>query len=1006
MSLFLPFLGIQNCDVLRGAPHPSTIHATAGPAGTGGQQELGMMGKPCSQFRREPPAESSLEELRGRSFCSSPLQPKSDSVTAESCQVVVPEELRFPYACCVGIAAQTSLSLFNPSERWQQVSITVSSLAIDGQKVDSLPYQWLMVKNKTIIAPKTTEEQKVLFIPPRAGVYQSVLRVCSWPVSADVELAARANIFAQSVLLVAEAENPVIEVETSNTGGLDFGDLPGGSAKSLPLRLLNRTRAMVPIRLVISANATAWRCFSFSKHPLTTSSEPAPGSTTSLPAPSVMNHVMHASYRENLDSFMVWVHFNSPQKYTSSSGDLGPAQEYCARVDIEVDSPGPSQVIRSIPLQARSGTARVHAPKGLQTVRLCAPAGDCRQQVLPLKNAGNIDVQLKLKTGEDGFTVTPDELSLRVGEEKSVVVTFKAQHGWKYRDGLLTVLILPSGPQYEVTLKGEFSFSVKFIWFVSQLQSLFSPEERLTRHGELSIHPREDVTIHLLFAPTRVACMLAKLEIKQSGVRASQPGVKFTIPLSGYGGTSNIILEEQRKQADGYVATLTDVAAGHVSKVCLSVRNTGSRAAFIKAVAFSDLTTRTPMEPTVLSLAPSQFILKERTQEVRAWNPPQRLSHSDNTPLATICLFCGDEVSRQQYRRLWNVFLKERYCVYCLLALFSDGPPSTRQVQIQNKSSRELNFDLSWPAHCLTVTPQHGLIQPGHLEILISPNPSLASRAALLPWSGQVYVGSGGQQKVGDSLSLGCPGFLQRGPDLVRFECFKVEPSSSSETQLEVQNRDVEVRWYLSSFAPPYVKGVDDSEDVYRATYTAFRCSRVSGTLGQSPLIPVTFLPRDKGDYVQFWDLECHPVCQPQQKTTIRFQLSGTEGDCSLVKTDAAVKSRKRPEACRSSPEDALRRGVYSPQELYTFPDTRVGGSSTLKVNVRNNSAETHELNFVKPREPFHIKHSRYSLRDQHYLKLPVQFKPRASGRHTAVLLIQSQTSGSLVIQLAGQALP
>lgn len=94
------------------------------------------------------------------------------------------------------------------------------------------------------------------------------------------------------------------------------------------------------------------------------------------------------------------------------------------------------------------------------------------------------------------------------------------------------------------------------------------------------------------------------------------------IPLSGYGGTSNIILEEQRKQADGYVATLTDVAAGHVSKVCLSVRNTGSRAAFIKAVAFSDLTTRTPMEPTVLSLAPSQFILKERTQEVRAWNPP------------------------------------------------------------------------------------------------------------------------------------------------------------------------------------------------------------------------------------------------------------------------------------------------------------------------------------------------------------------------------------------------
>lgn len=28
----------------------------------------------------------------------------------------------------------------------------------------------------------------------------------------------------------------------------------------------------------------------------------------------------------------------------------------------------------------------------------------------------------------------------------------------------------------------------------------------------------------------------------------------------------------------------------------------------------------------------------------------------------------------------------------------------------------------------------------------------------------------------------------------------------TSEAQLEVQNKELEVRWYLSSFAPPYVK--------------------------------------------------------------------------------------------------------------------------------------------------------------------------------------------------------
>lgn len=46
------------------------------------------------------------------------------------------------------------------------------------------------------------------------------------------------------------------------------------------------------------------------------------------------------------------------------------ADEYSARVDIEVDSPGQSHVIRTISLRARSGTARVHAPKDLQVLKL------------------------------------------------------------------------------------------------------------------------------------------------------------------------------------------------------------------------------------------------------------------------------------------------------------------------------------------------------------------------------------------------------------------------------------------------------------------------------------------------------------------------------------------------------------------------------------------------------------------------------------------------------------
>ncbi|XP_017329785.2 centrosomal protein of 192 kDa isoform X1 [Ictalurus punctatus] len=1163
-------------------------------------------------------------------------------------QVVVPDELKFPGACCVGIACQTSLSIFNPSERWQQVAISIVNLSIDGVKVDSLPYQWLIVKNKTIIGPKSTEEQKVLLIAPKAGLYQCTLSVSSWPASAESETVAQAEAFAKKVVLIAVAENPAIEVDVGKTGCLDFGDLAGGSVKSLPLKMVNRTRATVPIRLVISANASAWHCFSFSKSPVTMTADGSLHSGGNLTSISVINHVMHSSCGDNPDSFMVWVHFTAPQRFSAKLGELGPPDEFTARVDIEVDNPGPSHVIQSVALRARSGTARVHAPKDLQTVCLQTPLGQSASQTLPLKNAGNIDVQLRLKCneGDNCFMVKPEELLLRTGEEQGIVVTFTAQSNRKYKECLLTIFVLPSGPQYEVVLKGEvvqgnsrnvtsaqvlvpngevppiLSNKQFMAWGgvtlgravqqklilrnnspttsqqlrilirgqdqdCFQLQSSFGPDERLTRSRELLIKPKEDVAVHLLFAPTRVASMLAKLEIKQSAVRPSQPGVKFTIPLSGYGGTSNVILEELRKRSDGYVATLSGIQKGRVSKLCVCVRNTGSRAAFIRAVPYSDVEKRTVMDSTIISLSPSQFILKERTQEVitvvmKASCREQALCQTHTALLATICLFCGDEVSRQQFRKLLRIkpdvgkkvlsensllksisfdepFLGEELVqeacdlpqrpneaqvfygnmskvILSLLgtvetsalaasdhiefvrasqhhAMDSDsglgtserhfsnvsldvlpvkGPPlcasepvlkrtessvdntwsvqpeqlvlsaptitgvaDTKHVRILNCSDCELRFELSWPAHCLTITPQHGIIEPqSNLQILISPNPSLATKTSMLPWSGQIYVQCDNQQKfirvqIRQDLAMDisaagsssdhslCPLPPQAETPVgsgLKAQCSSPQTSveiknrtvvfpstcsgESSECSVEVENHGEEVRWYLSSFAPPYVKGVDGSGDVYRATYTAFRCERMSGMLGvkEKMQVPFTFLPRDGGDYAQFWDLECHPVTKPQQKSRIRFQLCGMgiragagtsrKEDCALVRTDVNVKSRTRVESAGSKTgTEPSRRGVYAPQSLYMFPATRVGEVSTLKVNFRNNSCDTHELRFLSPSEPFYIRHSKYSLRTQHYINLPVQFKPTAIGLFTGLLLVQTDTDVRLAIELSGEAL-
>lgn len=57
------------------------------------------------------------------------------SIFSSKGHVKVPEELKFPNACCVGIASQTVLSIFNPTERWLQVSIGILSVSVNGEKV-------------------------------------------------------------------------------------------------------------------------------------------------------------------------------------------------------------------------------------------------------------------------------------------------------------------------------------------------------------------------------------------------------------------------------------------------------------------------------------------------------------------------------------------------------------------------------------------------------------------------------------------------------------------------------------------------------------------------------------------------------------------------------------------------------------------------------------------------------------------------------------------------------
>ena len=70
-------------------------------------------------------------------------------------------------------------------------------------------------------------------------------------------------------------------------------------------------------------------------------------------------------------------------------------------------------------------------------------------------------------------------------------------------------------------------------------------------------------------------------------LRTLTGSTKFVIPLSGYGGCSNLDLNGVRKLNEQIWVDLGDVYVGKKSVVHLTLRNSGSRAAFVVIKCFS-----------------------------------------------------------------------------------------------------------------------------------------------------------------------------------------------------------------------------------------------------------------------------------------------------------------------------------------------------------------------------------------------------------------------------------
>nr|XP_006825249.1 PREDICTED: centrosomal protein of 192 kDa-like [Saccoglossus kowalevskii] len=632
--------------------------------------------------------------------------------------VVIPSDLRFGGVCCVGITVQTSLPIHNRTNRWINSTMKLISVTANDAQVDLENYTPFIMKSSAIICPGKSEDTNILFVPKHPGIFVAHLQISSSLVVAENTNIPQPTPSISVVTVHAVAEKANIQVEADNPQSLHFGEVAYGHTRSKALKIYNRGKSSVPIRLIISACSIAWHCYSFGK--LDTRLETlSPGGTAMTPRGSSVLNIIVPGRTDNKasidDPHLVLIDFKAPHRNMDHVAVLGVAEMITARVDVELDTPD-NHNIASRALKVTVGTTRLHILKELlhKPLFLAAPPGKTATQFLPLKNAGNlmITVELKITQTQEFFSVIPATLTLKPDEMTDIVVKFTPVDAPVAIDSLLLMSVLPDGPEYEVKLQGEGTMSehrsqrtstgslhshksspqsmllcnkqfvnwggvpigralqqkvvlrnnlqndvLKLRIFIRadhqdfQLQSSFGHQENLSDSRQVILKPLEDFPLHVLFAPTSIISRQAKLVMKPS-----TGGTKFTVPLYGYGGISNLIIEDLETMGSTFMSNMGSLSLGKHSITQITIQNTGPRAAFVKAIPFEDMAAKIKLSPGVLVVEPSEFIVKEKsTRTVTIMlNPSERetgLCHTKSNVVTTIGFFYGDEITRQQYRR-------------------------------------------------------------------------------------------------------------------------------------------------------------------------------------------------------------------------------------------------------------------------------------------------------------------------------------------------------------------
>ncbi|EDO34535.1 predicted protein [Nematostella vectensis] len=498
----------------------------------------------------------------------------------------------------------------------------------------------------------------------------------------------------------------------------------------------------------------------------------------------------------SIEPSITWILFQAPER-----GELGTAlglpDEFIARVDIEIAGEN-SPIIGSVLLKATVGVARLTIPRSAQELQFTGTAGQSVKRTYALKNMGNINSQVHLKVAEEKYyTVNPTRTMLRPMQEVQITVVFRAPKSQGVVDSTLSMTVLPHGPDYEIPLRGmvaqppapidehmnlllcnksvvcwpgiavgkaaqqkvilknnaetktmKLQLSIQGHHSDFQLQNMFGKVDPKSLASIVNLGPREELPVHILFAPSTLGLVSSTLIIKSAVGRPEY--VKSKVPLHGCGGTSNLTLVDTRKLSEGYITnigevrrvlsnlTLVDtrklregyitnigeVSLGKKNVFKVTVKNTGARAAFVKAVCYTDISSKSVYPPSHFGITPNNFILHEHCSKqlevsfLPLENDALKCQREVST-VANVVFYFGDEVIRSTFSKMiclappspetvestscrssWmrTGSLKEN-CYFILRILYEERESQQKVILKNNAETKTMKLQLSIQGH-------------------------------------------------------------------------------------------------------------------------------------------------------------------------------------------------------------------------------------------------------------------------------------------------------------------